>query len=91
MNNVALLTAGSAVYSKKKAKKRATAEELAFNPEERMFVAPIGTQLINRNYLTGFHKRKTERQQKAAEHAKEQARKEKLETRKQVWHIIELG
>jgi len=38
----------------------------------------------HRNYLTGFHKRKAERQQKAAEHAKEQARKEKLETRKEV-------
>jgi len=38
----------------------------------------------HRNYLTGFHKRKAERQQKAAEYAKEQARKEKLETRKEV-------
>jgi len=45
MSNVAFLTAGSAVYSKKKAKKRAGVEELAFNPEERRFVFPITRRL----------------------------------------------
>lgn len=34
--------------------------------------------------MTGFRKRKTQRQQKAAEFAKEQARKERIETRKEV-------
>ena len=37
-----------------------------------------------REFLTGFHKRKTERQKKAAEYLKEQGRKERIETRKEV-------
>ena len=36
------------------------------------------------DYLTGFHKRKTERQKKAAEFNKEQARKDRIEARKEV-------
>jgi hypothetical protein len=44
----------------------------------------LHTHLIEREFLTGFRKRKTQRQQKAAEHAKEQARKERIETRKEV-------
>ena len=36
------------------------------------------------DYLTGFRRRKTQRQQKAAEYAREQARKERVETRKEV-------
>jgi len=46
MSNVAFLTAGSAVYSKKKAKKRAGVEELTFNPEERRCVFPIAPSLM---------------------------------------------
>lgn len=39
MNNVAILTAGNAVYSQKRARKRARIEELTFNPESRRYVA----------------------------------------------------
>jgi hypothetical protein len=41
MDNVAFLTAGNAVYSKKRAKKRAGLEKLTFNPEERRCLYPI--------------------------------------------------
>lgn len=40
------------------------------------------------DYLTGFHKRKTERQKKAAEFNKEQARKDRIEARKEVCFSI---
>jgi hypothetical protein len=41
MDNVAFLTSGNAVYSKKRAKKRGGLEELAFDPEERRCLHPI--------------------------------------------------
>jgi hypothetical protein len=37
MDNTAVLTAGNAVYSQKRAKKRARITELTFNPEERKY------------------------------------------------------
>jgi ribosomal RNA-processing protein 17 len=87
MNNTALLTAGNAIYSNKRAKKRARIEELTFDPEQRKYGPPFSFQISDcREYLTGFRKRKTQRQQKAAEFVKEQARKERIETRKEVSH-----
>src|SRR5436190_4212998 len=82
--NTAVLTAGNAIYSKKRAKKRARIEEITFDPEQRKCVTCPVEILIERDYLTGFRKRKTQRQQKAAEFAKEQARKERIQTRKEV-------
>jgi len=37
MNNTAILTAGNAVYSRKRAKKRARVEELTFDPQQRKY------------------------------------------------------
>ena len=37
MNNTAILTAGNAVYSHKRAKKRGRIEELTFDPQERKY------------------------------------------------------
>ena len=83
MNNIAILTAGNAVYSQKRARKRARAEELTFDSESRRYVVEF-IIFDGREFLTGFRKRKTQRQQKAAEYAREQARKERIETRKEV-------
>jgi len=47
------------------------------------FALPLAVSYC-RDYLTGFRKRKTQRLQKAAEYAKEQARKERIEARKEV-------
>jgi len=41
MNNTALLTAGNAIYSNKRAKKRARIEELIFDPEQRKYGSPF--------------------------------------------------
>jgi hypothetical protein len=37
MNNTAILTAGNAIYSQKRAKKRGRTEELTFDPEQRKY------------------------------------------------------
>jgi hypothetical protein len=37
MNNTALLTAGNAIYSQKRAKKRARLGEITFDPEKRKY------------------------------------------------------
>lgn len=39
--NTALLTAGNAIYSNKRAKKRARIEELTFDPEQRKYGSPF--------------------------------------------------
>ena len=83
MNNTAILTAGNAIYSAKRAKKKGRIEEIKFDPEARRFYLPLAVS-YSRDYLTGFRKRKTQRLQKAAEYAKEQARKERIEARKEV-------
>lgn len=41
MDNVAFLTSGNEVYSKKRAKKRGGLEELTFNPDERKYLYPF--------------------------------------------------
>lgn len=56
----------------KKRKAAPSIEEISFDNTARA------------DYLTGFHKRKQERIQKAQEIAAEKARKEKIELRKQV-------
>jgi len=45
----------------------------------------------SRDFLTGFHKRKAQRQKKAADYVKEQARKERIETRKEVICLDDSG
>ncbi|KAH3675702.1 hypothetical protein WICPIJ_009289, partial [Wickerhamomyces pijperi] len=65
-----LLTGGKK-YTENRAKKHLV-EEVKFDPESRQ------------EYLTGFHKRKLERQKKAQEYHKEQDRLAKIEERKQV-------
>ncbi|KAI1754408.1 nucleolar protein 12-domain-containing protein [Xylaria castorea] len=56
----------------KKRKRQHTIEEIKFDDEARA------------DYLTGFHKRKLQRAKHAQEQAAEQARQEKIETRKQI-------
>lgn len=65
-----LLTGGKK-YTENRAKKHLV-EEVKFDPESRQ------------EYLTGFHKRKLERQKKAQEYHKEQERLAKIEERKQI-------
>lgn len=60
----------------KKRKRQHTIEEIKFDDEARI------------EYLTGFHKRKLQRAKHAQEQAAEQARLEKIETRRQVrWSL----
>ncbi|CUM63936.1 uncharacterized protein PRCAT00001524001 [Priceomyces carsonii] len=65
-----ILTGGKK-YAQKQANKYGV-DEVAFDPEAR------------KEYLTGFHKRKLQRQKKAQEHNKEQERLARIEERKKV-------
>lgn len=51
---------------------------------EKFFLPDRSTNKLKREYLTGFHKRKLERQKKAKEFQEEQARLAKIEERKQI-------
>jgi hypothetical protein len=51
MNNTAVLTAGNAIYSRKRAKKKARIEELKFDPEERKH-DPSSTQFADFEGIT---------------------------------------
>lgn len=68
--NREILTKGKS-YSQKQAKKFGT-DEVTFNPESRL------------DYLTGFHKRKLQRQKKAREFNQEQERLFRIEERKKM-------
>lgn len=68
--NREILTKGKS-YSQKQAKKFGT-DEVTFNPESRL------------DYLTGFHKRKLQRQKKAREFNEEQDRLFRIEERKKM-------
>jgi len=46
MNNTALLTAGNAIYSNKRAKKRARIEELTFDREQRKYHASYHLKIL---------------------------------------------
>jgi len=59
----------------KKRKTQHTVEEISFDNDART------------EYLTGFHKRKVQRQKHAQDVAAEKARLDKIEMRKQVWTI----
>jgi len=85
MNNPAILTAGNAVYSRKRAEKCPRVEELMFDPQQRKYT-PSWLILVSdvSEYLTGFRKRKTQRQQKAVEFLKDKEQKEHIEARKEV-------
>lgn len=41
MNNTALLTAGNAIYSQKRAKKRARLDEITFDPAKRKYASRL--------------------------------------------------
>ncbi|KAG5417468.1 hypothetical protein I9W82_005102 [Candida metapsilosis] len=69
-HNRQILTAGKN-YAEKQAKKHAV-NEVTFDKESRQ------------EYLTGFHKRKLQRQKKAQEYNKEQERLARIEERKQL-------
>ncbi|KAJ1945583.1 hypothetical protein FBU59_002264 [Linderina macrospora] len=71
VDNTALLTSGGKVYSKKRKAKQEQVEEVAFDPKAR------------RTFLTGFHKRKVERRERAVTLAKEKERSERLELRRE--------
>jgi ribosomal RNA-processing protein 17 len=87
MNNIAQLTAGNAVYAQKRAKKRTRIEEVTFDSESRRYLQ-LNYPSNGWDFLTGFHKRKAQRQKKAAEFAFEQARKERIEARKEVYMLF---
>uniref|UniRef100_A0A060T8T0 ARAD1C31746p n=1 Tax=Blastobotrys adeninivorans TaxID=409370 RepID=A0A060T8T0_BLAAD len=69
--NRELLTKGDQIYARKKIKKFGV-DEVTFDRDAR------------KEYLTGFHKRKVQRKEKAAERAKEMERLEKIEARKKL-------
>ncbi|KAI3405843.2 hypothetical protein KGF56_001450 [Candida oxycetoniae] len=69
-NNREILTQGKG-YAQRKSKKHSV-EEVTFDKEKRY------------QYLTGFHKRKVQRQKKAQEYIKEQERLARIEERKQL-------
>lgn len=69
--NRELLTKGDQIYARKKNKKFGV-DEVTFDRDAR------------KEYLTGFHKRKVQRKEKAAERAKEMERQEKIEARKKL-------
>ncbi|EPY50231.1 rRNA processing protein Rrp17 [Schizosaccharomyces cryophilus OY26] len=71
MDNTALLTRGGNVYDKKRGRKQHQ-EEIIFDKEQR------------KEFLTGFHKRKVERQKHAQAMTEKQQREEKREMRKLV-------
>ncbi|CAG8651079.1 21498_t:CDS:2 [Dentiscutata erythropus] len=70
MDNLTLLTEGSKIYSEKRKRKNNQIPEIVFDETAR------------REYLTGFHKRKLERQAKAKKIALEREKKEKAEIKK---------
>ncbi|RIB01060.1 nucleolar protein 12-domain-containing protein [Gigaspora rosea] len=70
MDNLTLLTEGSKIYSEKRKRKNNQIPEIVFDENAR------------REYLTGFHKRKLERQAKAKKIALERVKKEKAEIKK---------
>ncbi|KAJ2721020.1 hypothetical protein GGI07_004259 [Coemansia sp. Benny D115] len=70
-DNASLLTSGAKIYAKKRKAKKEQVEEVSFDPKAR------------RTFLTGFHKRKVERREKAIEQAKQKDREELLKIRKE--------
>jgi ribosomal RNA-processing protein 17 len=66
------LKTGALIPPPKKRKRTSATEEITFDPAAR------------HEYLTGFHKRKVQRQKIAQEEAAKRARQEKIELRKQV-------
>ncbi|ORX67068.1 hypothetical protein DL89DRAFT_285739 [Linderina pennispora] len=70
-DNTALLTSGAKIYSKKRKAKKEQVEEVTFDPKAR------------RTFLTGFHKRKQERRERAITLAKEKEREERREMRRE--------
>ncbi|CAG8442365.1 17157_t:CDS:2 [Acaulospora morrowiae] len=70
MDNLTVLTEGSKVYSEKRKRKKERPTEVIFDETAR------------REFLTGFHKRKLERKEKAREAAILREKKARAETRK---------
>ncbi|KAJ1719933.1 hypothetical protein LPJ53_005376 [Coemansia erecta] len=70
-DNTAVLTKGAQIYSKKRKARKEQVEEVSFDPKDR------------RTFLTGFHKRKVQRRERAVEQAKLREREEKLLLRKE--------
>ncbi|CAG8477729.1 24860_t:CDS:2 [Cetraspora pellucida] len=70
MDNLTLLTEGSRIYSEKRKRKNDQIPEIVFDETAR------------REYLTGFHKRKLERQVRAKKTALEREKKVKTEAKK---------
>ncbi|KAJ1855795.1 hypothetical protein LPJ73_002281 [Coemansia sp. RSA 2703] len=70
-DNTAVLTKGARIYSKKRKARKEQVEEVSFDPKDR------------RTFLTGFHKRKVQRRERAVEQAKLREREEKLLLRKE--------
>ncbi|KAJ2161699.1 hypothetical protein GGF46_001292 [Coemansia sp. RSA 552] len=70
-DNTTVLTRGARVYAKKRRARRAQVEEVQFDPKER------------RSFLTGFHKRKVQRREKAQAEAKALERREALQMRRE--------
>jgi ribosomal RNA-processing protein 17 len=85
--NTDVLTQGHRTYALKKHKRENRPQEILFDEQSRRYLTLVRHLLrflYPREYLTGFHKRKTERQKKAQEHAKDMERKQRLEMRKKV-------
>lgn len=70
-DNAAILTAGSKAYAKKRKARKEQVEEVSFDPDAR------------RTFLTGFHKRKVQRRERAIAQAKAKEREEHLEMRRE--------
>ncbi|KAJ2453763.1 hypothetical protein EV183_001960 [Coemansia sp. RSA 2336] len=70
-DNANLLTRGSRAVAMKRRARQKEVEEVQFDPKERY------------SFLTGFHKRKVQRREKAAAEAKVQKRQEFLQIRKE--------
>ncbi|KAJ1666156.1 hypothetical protein EV178_002552 [Coemansia sp. RSA 1646] len=70
-DNISVLTKGHKTYAKKRKARREQVEEVQFDPEAR------------RTFLTGFHKRKVERQEQARALARQREREERLEMRRE--------
>ncbi|CAO3691380.1 hypothetical protein G6F70_005082 [Rhizopus microsporus] len=71
VKNTDILSAGSKIYAKKRKAKQETVEYVEFDPKKRQ------------EYLTGFHKRKLERKNKAREKYAKLAKEEKLRSRRE--------
>ncbi|CAG8598876.1 4939_t:CDS:2 [Diversispora eburnea] len=72
MNNLTLLTRGNKIYSKKRKLKNSRPTEIVFDEDAR------------REFLTGFHKRKLERKEKAKEAAIQKEKKARAESKKAI-------